>query len=150
MIGQSTGWRGFKVPHLAYLADLIITCSMLGDNRLRAKTARLTLVLLMLFIDAMVITHLIGPLRSDWALPDHNLESEATTAIFLLYGLTGMSYFFLLTASGVAFLLWLYRAYGNLYHLSPKQTRRDKSWAVGAWFEPLLNFIRSYSVMREL
>jgi hypothetical protein len=67
-----------------------------------------------------------------------------------MYGLTGLGYFMLLPIFGMAFLLWLHRAYANLPYLARIRPRYTTAWAVGAWFVPLVNLVMPYNIMREI
>ena len=54
-----------------------------------------------------------------------------------------------LVVTAVAFLRWLSRSYKNLpaFGVTPSFT---PAWAIGAWFVPLLNFVRPYQIVKEL
>jgi adhesin HecA-like repeat protein len=44
-------------------------------------------------------------------------------------------------AAAAAFIVWLYRAYGNLPILGIVKPRHARGWAIGAWFVPLANLV---------
>lgn len=50
----------------------------------------------------------------------------------------------------VFFLLWTARAYANLHRAGLPYLRHAPGWAVGAWFVPLMNFYRPYTIMKEI
>ncbi len=50
----------------------------------------------------------------------------------------------------VFFLIWLHRAYNNLYPLKAPNIEYSATWAVGYWFIPILNLFRPYQVVREV
>jgi uncharacterized protein DUF4328 len=52
--------------------------------------------------------------------------------------------------SGIAWLLWLYRAYANLRLVGTRQSRFTPGWAVGYWFVPLVNLVRPYQIVADL
>jgi hypothetical protein len=54
------------------------------------------------------------------------------------------------TGTGIAWLLWLHRTYGNLVLVGSKRSRFTRGWAVGYWFIPLVNLVRAYQVMKDL
>ncbi|REK24818.1 MAG: DUF4328 domain-containing protein [Planctomycetota bacterium] len=53
-------------------------------------------------------------------------------------------------AAFVAFLMWMYRAYGNLPALGAERLRFSAGWAVGYFFIPILSFFRPYQAAREI
>lgn len=63
----------------------------------------------------------------------------------LIYVSIGLYY---LTA--VFFIMWLRRAYYNLWAASPGSVSYSEGWAAGAWFVPILNLFRPYQIMREI
>jgi len=52
--------------------------------------------------------------------------------------------------TGIAWLTWLYRAYGNLTLVGSKRSRFTRRRAVGYWFIPLANLVLAYLVMKDL
>lgn len=52
--------------------------------------------------------------------------------------------------TGIAFLTWLHRAYGNLRLLTAREPRFSPGWAVGYWFVPFLNLVRPYTILKEM
>jgi hypothetical protein len=55
---------------------------------------------------------------------------------------------FILTA--IVFIFWFFRAYRNLTRLGIQDLRWGKNWAIGAWFVPLLNFVRPKSIANDI
>lgn len=55
-----------------------------------------------------------------------------------------------LACAGLAWLAWLYRAYGNLTLVGSKRTRFAHIWAIAYWLIPVVNLVRPYGVMRDL
>lgn len=49
----------------------------------------------------------------------------------------------------VYFLRWFRRAYANIARAGLRTEHTD-GWAIGAWFVPFLNWVRPYSMMREI
>jgi len=45
---------------------------------------------------------------------------------------------------------WLRRAYYNLHQLPTIHPDYSDGWAAGAWFVPFLNFVRPFTIMREV
>ncbi len=50
----------------------------------------------------------------------------------------------------VFFLIWLHRAYGNLFQLKATNITYSTTWAVGYWFLPIVNLFRPFQVVREI
>ncbi|MBL8728362.1 MAG: DUF4328 domain-containing protein [Planctomycetes bacterium] len=59
-------------------------------------------------------------------------------------GLLGAALF-----TGIAFLFWFRRAYGNA-HAVGLHGRFGLGWAVGGWFVPFLNLVRPFQIMGEM
>jgi hypothetical protein len=55
-----------------------------------------------------------------------------------------------LVGTGIIWLLWLRRAYGNLTLVGSKRTRFAQGWAIGVWLVPVFNLVRAYEVMKDL
>src|SRR5437762_802724 len=47
-----------------------------------------------------------------------------------------------LAGTGIVWLVWLHRAYGNLTLIGSKRLRFNPSWAIGCWFIPFVNVVR--------
>ncbi|HEX8515778.1 MAG TPA: DUF4328 domain-containing protein [Bacteroidia bacterium] len=56
----------------------------------------------------------------------------------------------LLLGSSVLFLMWIYRAYDNLYKLHPDKMDCSPGWAVGFWFVPVISLYKPYSIVKEI
>jgi Domain of unknown function (DUF4328) len=67
-----------------------------------------------------------------------------------IYGGIGLLQMLALVATGILWLMWLHRAYGNLFLVG----RRTADWtprgAVGYWFAPIINLIWPYRIVKEL
>lgn len=55
-----------------------------------------------------------------------------------------------LVCTGILWLVWLRRAYGNLALVGSKRSRFTLGQAVGYWFIPLVNLVLAYQVMKDL
>jgi len=64
--------------------------------------------------------------------------------------LIGILQFWTLVATGILFLMWIYRSHRNLPALGARYLKYTPGWAVGGFFVPLLNLIRPFQVMREI
>ena len=61
-----------------------------------------------------------------------------------------MLQFFVFVLAIVFFLIWLNRAYKNLYSLRPQHLEFSSGWAVGWWFVPFANLVKPFQVVREV
>ncbi|HLK58579.1 MAG TPA: DUF4328 domain-containing protein [Chthonomonadaceae bacterium] len=52
--------------------------------------------------------------------------------------------------TGPCFLVWMYRAYRNLFALGTQGLSFSPGWAVGSFFVPILNLFRPYQAMSEI
>jgi uncharacterized protein DUF4328 len=76
--------------------------------------------------------------------PDETTATAARDRAIVLVKLLAFA------GTGVLFLTWLYRAYGNLALVGSKRSRFSRGWAVVYWFIPLVNLVRPYQVMKDL
>ena len=53
-------------------------------------------------------------------------------------------------SAGIAFIVWLRRAYRNLGALGFRRLRIPAGWAVGAWFVPVLGLFRPKSIVNDV
>ena len=77
-------------------------------------------------------------------------EDGAVNAPLIAAGLIAILEVPLRLASIVAFLIWLYRAYGNLSPLQARNLEFSPGWAVGWWFIPFANLVKPFQVVREV
>ncbi len=75
---------------------------------------------------------------SEWQTSVHRVQDLSAVEL-LLY-----------IATAIAFFVWLHRCYINLPALSGRRPRFTPGWAVGYWFIPLLNIVRSKQILDEL
>lgn len=71
---------------------------------------------------------------------DSNDIRQSMVAVLLLL---------LLIGAGIFFIQWFRRAYYNLHQLSGKLSYGE-GWAAGAWFVPIMNLGRPYTIMKEM
>jgi len=55
-----------------------------------------------------------------------------------------------LLGTGIVWLAWVHRAYGNLGLVGSKRSRFPQGWAVGYWLIPFVNLVRAYQTMKDL
>ncbi|MGZ4074372.1 MAG: DUF4328 domain-containing protein [Bacteroidia bacterium] len=56
----------------------------------------------------------------------------------------------LLITSSILFLVWIYRAYENLYSLKINHLSCTPGWAVGYWFVPVISLFKPYVIVKEI
>lgn len=49
----------------------------------------------------------------------------------------------------ITFIMWFRRGYYNLHRIVPHLSQSER-WAAGAWFVPILNLFRPYTIMKEM
>jgi hypothetical protein len=76
--------------------------------------------------------------------PVHAQDSEDTA--FAIFGFTIL----LFLPTGIAWLLWQYRAHANLRALGVANLKFSPGWVVGWWFIPFANIVMPYLTVREL
>jgi hypothetical protein len=111
---------------------------------------RLVFFLLMLDTAGVVVLSLLGQGQPDWDNAAAGESSTFTTALYYGYALLGMGYFALVVASYIVLIMWLRRAYYNLHQLPNIHPDYSDGWAAGAWFVPFVNFVRPFTIMREV
>lgn len=123
---------------------------MLRDNKGRARMARLVFFLLMLDTAGVVVLNLLGQGQPDWNNVAEGASSAFTAAVYYGYVLLTMGYLALLVTSYIMLIMWLRRAYYNLHQLPNIYPDYSDGWAAGAWFVPFINFVRPFTIMREV
>ncbi len=51
---------------------------------------------------------------------------------------------------GIFFVIWMKRAYDNLYHSGTENLRYTSGWAIAGWFIPLANLVIPYRIIKEI
>ena len=115
--------------------------------------ARWTICLLFVCLALEVVTIVFGlaeraPLARVAAganlLTDEATATDTRDAAIVLLKLVALA------GTGIAWLTWLHRAYGNLLLVGSKRSRFTRGRAVGYWFIPLANLVLAYQVMKDL
>lgn len=86
---------------------------------------------------------LVDALKSDEFTDELIAQSDAVVRI------TSLLYLISLIACAVFFIRWLRRAYANLHRLGTWILSFQEGWAAGAWFVPIMNLGRPYTIVRE-
>ncbi|MDR1977043.1 MAG: DUF4328 domain-containing protein [Campylobacteraceae bacterium] len=132
-------------------------------NKTRAKAALLFISIVLVFsVISIAIQYYIYKVLSA-ALPlaessciechiykifsDYSRKSieDAAGAYFVFLSVL----FFIEVVCVASFLMWFYRAYGNLYKKAGR-LKYAKGWAFGGWIVPLLNLYMPFLMIREL
>lgn len=123
---------------------------MLRNNQQRGRMARVVFFLFALTCGSLVLISLAGMSLPDWNGAANGTSSGFTAGLYYGYILLLITYFLLLIASYVYLIMWLRRAYYNLHQVPGIHPEYSDGWAAGAWFVPFLNFVRPYTIMREV
>lgn len=87
------------------------------------------------------------PLADDQELGDNPIGIALVLIIFLL-ALVDLAIY---VATVVFFLMWLYRAHGNLRAFNPwVRTDHSAGWAIGSFFIPFVNLVIPYRAVKEV
>jgi len=122
-------------------------------RRAERSRARWTTYLLFLCValDAVAVAAGLSqrPLLARLAVgvPLHPADVAANEARHRVVGLLKLA---ALLGTGIVWLTWLYRAYGNLGLVGSKRSRFSQGWAVGCWLIPFVNLVRAYQTMKDL
>ena len=122
-------------------------------RRAERSRARWTTYLLFLCValDAVAVAAGLSqrPLLARLAVgvPLHPGDVAANEARHRVVGLLKLA---ALLGTGIVWLTWLYRAYGNLGLVGSKRSRFSQGWAVGCWLIPFVNLVRAYQTMKDL
>lgn len=123
---------------------------MLRDNRRRARNARLVFMLLLLISGSLVLLSMVAQSLPDWQSADLGTSSTPTAIVYTSVGLLSIVFAVLVVLSYIFLILWVRRAYYNLHQLPGVNPEYSDGWAAGAWFVPFLNFVRPFTIMREV
>lgn len=85
--------------------------------------------------------------------PEDEIEDNPGALIVALLQLgVGTLQVLVYLASAVVFLMWLYRAYGNLasFGTPSRNINYSAGWAVGSFFIPFVNLVVPYRAVKEL
>ena len=86
------------------------------------------------------------PLTDDQELGDNPMGAVVVLVLLLLVVLGIIIYL----ATVVLFLMWLYRAYGNLRAFNPwSRLDYSRGWALGSFFIPFVNLVVPYRAVKE-
>jgi heme/copper-type cytochrome/quinol oxidase subunit 2 len=97
---------------------------------------------------ALVAALMIGVnLYSDVSVPVE--DTPPGMAALLLSGIALILYAIIYVICIVFYLMWLYRARGNLPALGVTDARWSPGWSVAWWFIPIMSLFRPYQVVKE-
>lgn len=69
---------------------------------------------------------------------------------YFLISISQLLFIVVFFISFIIYLMWVRQAYRNLHSLQIKPTEYSSGWAIGAYFVPILNLVRPYSMMKEI
>jgi hypothetical protein len=110
--------------------------------------AGLSVYILISLTGALVDISQLGTLaKTPPGLRTPTFELTATEAATLLIRVLMIG---VAMATGVFFLIWIYRAHKNLKALGATDLKYSPGWAIGGFFIPVLNIVRPYQVVAEI
>jgi hypothetical protein len=93
------------------------------------------------------LTFVYPPLGDDQEVGDNPIGAVVMLVTFLLALISLVIYL----TTVVVFLMWLYRAYGNLRAFNPwSRLQYSRGWALGSFFIPFANLIIPYRAVKEV
>lgn len=84
-----------------------------------------------MLVDQRMVSELGSPTRTYESLSDAGASVDSLARMQLL----------LFLVAGIGFVVWMYRAYGNLPALGIRSPRYRRGFTIGAWFIPLANLV---------
>ena len=107
------------------------------------------------FIGLQIFAYALGIFAALSYLNDPDWAVSYADNIFgrmflLLVGISDLLRIAAFVLSIVVFMFWVHRAYSNLSPLKARNLEFSPGWAVGWWFIPFANLVKSFQVMREL
>lgn len=114
------------------------------------KRSRFAITFILLTVSLSVLMGVMGYFEllirnGTIALSDLNIvNTYSIIARFLV-----VAYFIMFWASAICFIMWFWKAYGNLKELGC-WTLGARGWTIGCWFIPLANLYLPYMYMREM
>lgn len=123
-------------PYVSGRTRAMITIALLA---LGAMVNLLSIIVTLLFINDLIET---GAPNSVYEMGEKLPE--------LLYILLILLHALIFAATGVAFLMWIHRAYRNLPALGAMGMDTTPGWAVGYFFIPIVNFFMPYRTVKEI
>jgi len=79
-----------------------------------------------------------------------NTAGNINIGLMVAGALFGLFNFMVNTVALVFFLIWIYRAYSNLYLFTDKRLKYSPGWAVGYFLIPVANLFMPYLVTTEI
>ncbi len=121
------------------------------------RPARARTLLVTLFLVANIVLSLIA-IASDYLqiqlisdiMAGQRVTAGAVAANDGRQQMIGIAQLALFVVTAFFFLLWIHRAHKNLKALGAHGLKYSPGWAVGGFFVPILNLVRSYQVVKEI
>lgn len=117
---------------------------MLRDNQGRARAARVVFLLLSAASVLVLAMALLLPSQAKVAM------THQMALLYIGFSLTVALHIGLIIVGYVTLIMWLRRAYYNLHQLPGVHPEYSDGWAAGAWFVPFINFVRPFTITREV
>lgn len=114
------------------------------------KRARFAVTFIVIATALVVVQNTLGYVNVQVLFQYSGLVREDLLYIYYtVIGLIGSAVVLMFIASSVSFIMWFWKAYGNLEKLGC-WTLSARGWTIGCWFIPLANLYLPYMYMREM
>jgi hypothetical protein len=100
--------------------------------------------LVLLVAGVWYVSYLQG--LSPYVVPE---ETESHASV-LVYGLAALANLGVILVAAACFILWFYRAYKNLDHITNLPRTYGDSWTAWGFIVPILSLYRPYAIMDEI
>lgn len=116
------------------------------------KRARFVVTFIVIVTALVVVNNTLGYVYAYVpALSQYSglVREDLLDIYYTVIGLIGSAAGLMFIASSVSFIMWFWKAYGNLEKLGC-WTLSARGWTIGCWFIPLANLYLPYMYMREM
>jgi Domain of unknown function (DUF4328) len=114
------------------------------------KRAEMAIILIWIVLGFESIILISSYLRFETLLKKQNSDTIGTFSNSDYFdSIIGVASLIAYLISSITFIRWFRRAYFNL-HLLVVGLKYSEGWAAGAWFTPIINWIRPFQIMKEL
>lgn len=122
---------------------------ILAPSQTRATWVFITLGLLLLVNLIAIVSRAFEIYLLSKIIQGADISATLVTANDVWQNIISLVQIGLLIITGAAFMLWIYRTYGNLKSHLPKM-KFSPGWAAGGFLVPFLNLVHPYQVVSEI
>lgn len=122
---------------------------VIKDNRARARSA-IILLWIMVGVNGLIFASSALQFKMWWNSFDEPVDLAVFEINYLRQSLLWWLSMLAMIVCAVFFIRWFRRAYNNLHLVDNSYLSYSEGWAAGAWFVPVLHWVRPYRIMREI